>query len=143
MDVAAVVFSGLEGRLRAQEDSRVRVLLIDDYQPFLAVVANLLRRQPGVEVVGQAYAGGAGLCLAAELKPDLVLVDFGMPDMDGVAVTRRLKQAPDAPRVVVMSFFQESRFRDEALDAGADAYLYKGDLHRELVPLLRRGLSGA
>ena len=143
MDVAAVVSPGSHGRLQAREDSRVRVLLIDDYQPFLAVVANLLRRQAGVEVVGQAYAGGAGLRLAAELKPDLVLVDFGMPDMDGVAVTRRLKAASDAPRVVVMSFFQESRYRQEALDAGADAYLYKGDLHRDLVPLLQRRFSGA
>ena len=142
MDVAAVVSSGSRGRLQAHEGSRVRVLLIDDYQPFLAVVANLLRRQPGIEVVGQAYAGSAGLRLAADLKPDLVLVDFGMPDMDGAAVTRRLKSAPDGPRVVVMSFFQDSKYREEALGAGADAYLYKGDLYHGLVPLLQSRFSG-
>jgi DNA-binding NarL/FixJ family response regulator len=116
----------------------VRTILVDDYPPFLAALAALLRSKPGIEVVGRAYNGMEGLELAATSKPDLVLVDFNMPDMDGLAVARRLKAGAEPPRVVVMSFHAEPEYRDMALKAGADGYLIKAEINQELMPLLER-----
>ena len=116
----------------------MRAILVDDYPPLLAALATLLRTYDGVEIVGRAHSGTDGLKLAAEHGPDLVLVDFSMPDMDGAAVTRQLKAGPNPPKVVVMSFHAEPEYRDMAMRAGADAYLVKTDLYHELLPLLER-----
>lgn len=116
----------------------MRTILVDDYPPLLAALATMLRSYDGVEIVGRANNGREGLKLAEEQLPDLVLVDFSMPEMDGVAVTRRLKAWPRPPKVVVMSFHAEPEYRDMAINAGADAYLVKSDLYHDLVPLLDR-----
>jgi two-component system response regulator NreC len=116
----------------------LRTILVDDYPPLLAALATLLRTYSGVEIIGRANTGTEGLKLAAEHAPDLVLVDFSMPDMDGATVTRRLKAYPKPPKVVVMSFHAEPEYRDKAIQAGADAYLVKTDLYHELMPLLER-----
>ncbi|MGH8371580.1 MAG: response regulator, partial [Gammaproteobacteria bacterium] len=116
----------------------MRVIVIDDYQPFVAVIANILGRETYIQVVGQAYNGDDGLRLAADLNPDVVLVDFGMPGIDGATVTRRLKATAHPPKVVVISYYDDSLYRDAALTAGADACLYKGDLLKGLIPLLKR-----
>lgn len=116
----------------------MRTILVDDYPPLLAALTTLLRTYDGVEIVGRAHTGGDGLKLADEHEPDLVLVDFTMPDMNGAAVTRKLKSKESPPKVVVMSFHAEPEYREMALDAGADAYLVKSDLYQDLMPLLRR-----
>lgn len=123
----------------AHEQKRpLRTILVDDYPPLLAALASLLRTYGSIEIVGRASNGRDGLKLAEEQQPDLVLVDFSMPDIDGVAVTRRLKTGPKPPKVVVMSFHAEPEYRDMAMHAGADAYLVKTELYHELVPLLER-----
>jgi len=116
----------------------MRMILVDDYPPLLAALATLLRSYRGVEVVGRANNGNDGLKLAEAAQADLVLVDFSMPDIDGVAVTRKLKAGLKPPKVVVMSFHAEPEYRDMALHAGADAYLVKTDIYQELIPLLER-----
>lgn len=124
--------------METQGKKPMRTLLVDDYPPLLTALATLLRTYEGVEIVGRAHTGGDGLKLAEEQKPDLVLVDFSMPDMNGAAVTRKLKTGMQPPKVVVMSFHAEPEYRDLAMDAGADAYLVKSELYQELMPLLKR-----
>lgn len=121
-----------------EQKKPLRTVLVDDYPPLLAALASLLRTYSRIEIVGRANNGKDGLKLAEEQQPDLVLVDFSMPDIDGVAVTRRLKAGPKPPKVVVMSFHAEPEYRDMAMHAGADAYLVKTELYHELVPLLER-----
>lgn len=121
----------------------MRVIIVDDHPPFLAAVAAMLAMVPEVQVVGRAVGGREALALASDVKPDLVLVDYSMPDMTGAAVAKSLKAGPVAPKVVVMSFHNEPEYRDMALQAGADAFLPKTELHKELVPLLRRLSSGS
>ena len=121
----------------------MRLIIIDDHASFLEALIDMLDRAPGIEVVGKAHDGREGLKLAAELKPELVLVDFSMPGLDGLAVTRQLKAWPKPPRVVMMSFNTAPEYRDMALATGADAFLTKGDLHSQLTPLLQSLASGA
>jgi DNA-binding NarL/FixJ family response regulator len=116
----------------------MRAIVVDDYPPFLAALTVLLGQKTGVEVVGHADNGADGLKLIAEMKPELVLVDFSMPGMGGVEVTRRVKASPGAPKVIVMSFQTEPECREQALMAGADGFLAKMEIHQELLPLLRR-----
>lgn len=116
----------------------MRAIVVDDYAPFLAALTVLLGHKTGVDVVGQADNGVDGLKLIVEMQPDLVLVDFTMPGMDGVELTRRLKAAAKAPKVIVMSFQTEPECRQEALAAGADGFLLKTEIHQELIPLMRR-----
>lgn len=116
----------------------MRALVVDDHPPFLMALTALLGSKSGVEVVGQAHNGADALKLAETSRPDLVLVDFSMPGMTGAEVARKLKAEPWAPKVVVMSFHADAEYRDMALRAGADAYLVKTDMHRELLPLLQR-----
>ena len=116
----------------------MRVLLIDDHVSVLDTVAAMLEAVPGIDVVGTAENGREGLRLAEELKPDFVITDFSMPGMDGIAVTRVLKSKPDAPKVIMMSFHAEPEYRDMALAMGADGFLTKSSLYKELVPFLTR-----
>lgn len=114
------------------------LLIIDDHESFLNAVAGMIRQMPGIESVYQAVGGRRGLELAAELKPSTVLVDFSMPEVDGLTVTRTLKASPNPPRVVVMSFHSGPEYHDMAIGAGADAFLPKTELHSGLAPLLQR-----
>ena len=116
----------------------MHLLIIDDHESFLSAAAAMLKHAKGVGPVAQAVGGRRGLELAAELKPDCVLVDFAMPEVDGIAVTRKLKAGPNPPTVVVMSFHSDPEYRDMALAAGADAFIPKTELHSGLVPLLAR-----
>ena len=125
-------------RMTNEQKKPLRTVLVDDYPPLLAALATLLRTRGDIEIVGRASNGRDGLKLAEEQQPDLVLVDFSMPDIDGVAVTRRLKAGPKPPKVVVMSFHAEPEYREMAMHAGADAYLVKTELYQELPPLLGR-----
>lgn len=113
----------------------MRILVVDDYPLFVAVVIHYLRRYRHVEDVMHAYDALSGLRLVDEFKPDLVLVDYRMPSMDGITFTRLLKSKPNPPKVVMMSFLVDGQ-EQEALAAGADAYFDKDGISELLMPLL-------
>lgn len=116
----------------------MRTILVDDHPPFLAALAALLRGRSSIEVVGRAYNGTDGIRLAVELTPDLVLVDFNMPDMDGLAVARCLKAGSKPPKVVIVTSHSEPEYKDMALKSGVDGYVVKSEINQELLPLLRQ-----
>jgi DNA-binding NarL/FixJ family response regulator len=116
----------------------MRVLLIDDSPTFLQAIASLVRAWSDVELVSVASSGEEGLARAAEVRPDLVLVDVVMPGLDGFETTRRLKALPTPARVVVVSLSDQPPYYKAAIEAGADGFVAKGDLPRALGDLLRR-----
>ena len=116
----------------------MRTILVDDHKQFLDALAALLRRQPGIELVGEAYDGARGLALAAELKPDLVLVDFSMPDMNGAEVAQALKSSAKPPIVVIVSNHDGQEYQDRAMQCGSDGYVVKSEVADQLLPLLSR-----
>jgi len=113
-----------------------RVLLVDDNQDFLKAAKRFLRGVPGLELVGQATSGEQALELSAALHPDLVLMDFAMPGMNGLAATLRIKQQPKAPKVIIVTLHTHSALRALANEAGADGLLQKENLVVELPRLL-------
>lgn len=116
----------------------MRVILVDDNVLFLETLAAQLARNPALQVIGRATGGSEGLKLARELKPDLVIVDLAMPDMNGLELAHSLKQLTLPPRVVMLSMYDEPEYREGALLMGVDAYIAKHNVHAELLPLLRR-----
>jgi DNA-binding NarL/FixJ family response regulator len=106
----------------------VRVLAVDDQAIFLRTVRSLIAATPGFEQVGEALSGPAALELAAELHPDLVLLDVRMPGMDGLETARQLVQADPSTVVVLISLEEVPELPSSAADAGAAAYVRKQDL---------------
>lgn len=117
-------------------DAPIRVLMVDDNALFLTTLATQLARTPGIDVVARAYDGIDALRLAEALEPDVVIVDISMPGLNGLEVAQRLKHRGPRPRVVVLSLYDEPEYREQAVRAGVDAYLVKGAVHADLVPLL-------
>ena len=113
-----------------------RVLLVDDNQDFLKAAKRFLRAVPGLELAGEATSGEQAIELSAALQPDLVLMDFAMPGMNGLAATLRIKQQPNAPKVIMVTLHTHSALRALANEAGADGLLQKEDLVVELPRLL-------
>jgi DNA-binding NarL/FixJ family response regulator len=122
--------------------SPVRVLAADDQRVVREGLAMLLGLLPGVEVVGTAADGEEALALAAELRPDVVLMDLRMPRVDGVEATRRLRAAHPSVSVVVLTTYADDRSVIQALQAGAVGYLTKDASAAEIQQALQRVTSG-
>lgn len=113
--------------------SRVRVLIVDDQTLFRAGLRTLLATQPELDVVGEASDGQEALLVADRVRPDVVLMDLKMPNVDGVAATRRLRVRLPSCRVVALTTFEDDALVFEALRAGAVGYLLKDAPVAQLV----------
>jgi DNA-binding NarL/FixJ family response regulator len=117
------------------------VLVVDDHPMVREGLRSMLSAE-GIEVAGEAGSGADGLQRAAELAPDLVLLDLELPDMDGLGVLARLKeQHPRLPVLVVTMHGDPQRMR-RAVQAGADGYVLKGVDRQELLAGVRAICSG-
>jgi DNA-binding NarL/FixJ family response regulator len=105
----------------------VRVLIVDDQEPFRSASRMVVEMTPGFEVTGEAVTGEEGVEMAASLRPDLVLMDVYLPGIDGLEATRRITAGDDPPRVLVMSTHESDEFADSAIAAGAVAFLPKAE----------------
>jgi DNA-binding NarL/FixJ family response regulator len=117
----------------------MRILLVDDDDCFREALTSLLMAIPGITVVAEAGNGREAVDIAAEVHPDLVLMDFKMPVLDGIAAARLIKAAARPPRVVICTAERSSEVRRAALDAGADAVVCKMHATHEIPPALRGG----
>ena len=108
--------------------SAIRVLVVDDQPLIRAAVGALLGHHPGIEVVGQAADGLEAVTSAAALRPDLVLMDIRMPNLDGIAATARICADPalESTRVLILTTFEEDEYVVQALRAGASGFIGKG-----------------
>ena len=124
--------------------SSIRVVLVEDQAIVRAGFRALLDAEPDLEVVGEAADGRQAVALARELRPDLVLMDIRMPDMDGLEATRRIT-ADDAlsdTRVLVLTTFELDEYVFGALRAGASGFLLKGGEASELLSAIRLVAAG-
>ena len=119
------------------EDSRIRVLIADDDQPFLESLQKLIDRQPELTVIGAAADGLEAIELADELAPDAVVIDLHMPLVDGVTAVARLRRDHPSLCLIALTGDESREIHDEATEAGADSVLVKGQMLEALVERLR------
>lgn len=111
----------------------IRVLLVEDHAVVRAGLQQLLGTVDDIEVVGQGVDGEQGVDLAAEHRPDVVLMDLSMPNMNGIEATKRIVEANDEIQVVVLTSFADREQIEAALDAGAIGYLLKDAEPEEVI----------
>jgi DNA-binding NarL/FixJ family response regulator len=116
----------------------IRVLVADDQELVRQGIETILAAQPDLEVVGGATDGDEAVVMAADLRPDVVLMDVRMPGTDGLEATRRIVASPGVtPRIVMLTTFDADEYVAEALRAGASGFLLKDVPRRRLVEAVR------
>jgi DNA-binding NarL/FixJ family response regulator len=119
-----------------EETMALRVLVVDDHPAFRRALTSALRMVKDIEVAGEASGGIAAAKRAAEVEPDLVLMDLSMPDLNGIDAMRRIhKKTPDLP-VVILTAHADPGVEKEAREAGASGFLAKGTALEDLVLVL-------
>ncbi|WP_436527434.1 response regulator transcription factor [Actinoplanes sp. HUAS TT8] len=120
----------------------IRVLLVDDQQLIRAGLRMLLDAEDGMEVVGEAGDGRAAVTLAAQLVPDVVVMDLRMPGVDGITATSRITSERPVTRVLVLTTFGDDDHLYPALQAGACGFLLKDAPPTELLNGIRQAAAG-
>ena len=125
-----------------RQSAPIRVLVVDDHDLFRTGLASLLASQPDIEVVAQASGGRMGVRLAEELRPDVVLMDLRMPDLDGPGATRQILALHPATRVLVLTVASDSADVESALEAGATGFMAKDTPIDTVVVAVRAAAQG-
>ncbi|MGZ3715085.1 MAG: response regulator [Ktedonobacterales bacterium] len=120
----------------------ITVLIVDDHAVVRHGIRALLEAEGGFAVVGEVGSGGEAVLVAADLAPDVVLMDLVMPEMDGIAATRLLKQQSPCSQVIVLTSYHDDEHIFPAIRAGALSYLLKGVGLDELTEAVRKAARG-
>jgi DNA-binding NarL/FixJ family response regulator len=120
----------------------IGILIVDDHAPFRAGLRALLSAAPDIEVLGEAATGAAAIQLAAELQPDVILMDVQMPGMSGIEAMRDILAASPHIGVLMLTMFEDDDLVFAALRAGGRGYLLKGALKAEILRAVRSVHSG-
>jgi len=120
----------------------IRVMLVDDHNVVRSGLATFLRAYDDLELVGEARNGREAINLCRQVKPDVILMDLMMPEMDGIAATRAiLAECPDI-KIIAMTSFEDEQLVHGVLAAGAISYLLKNVASEELSKAIRDAVSG-
>jgi DNA-binding NarL/FixJ family response regulator len=120
----------------------VRVLVVDDFRPWIDTVCSMLSMQSNLRVIGQAADGMEAVAKVRDLRPDLIIMDIGLPSLDGIKATIRvLELAPDA-KIIFLTQHRDPEIVRAALGTGAQGYVVKSDAMAELLLAVEGVLSG-
>ncbi|MCL4261994.1 MAG: response regulator transcription factor [Anaerolineae bacterium] len=120
----------------------VRVMIVDDHAIVREGLTMLLNEEADIEVVGEARDGAEAVLRVANLKPDVILMDLAMPEMDGIAATAQIRQKYPASQVLVLTSFAEDQRVPDAIQAGAIGYLLKDVLKADLLNAIQAAAQG-
>jgi DNA-binding NarL/FixJ family response regulator len=120
----------------------VRILLVDDHKITRQGLRSLLEKEDDMKVIEEAEDGRTAVRLVRELKPDLVIMDVSMPDMNGMEATRQIIAESPAVKVVALSMHSDTLFATEMLKSGASGYLLKDCAFEELTRAIRSVMDG-
>jgi DNA-binding NarL/FixJ family response regulator len=121
----------------------VRVLVVDDHPAFRRALSSALSMVEDIEVAGEAGGGVAACEQADRLRPDAIVMDLSMPDLDGIGAMRRIHEARPGLPVVILTAHADAGVEREAREAGARGFLAKGTGLRDLVIVLHEAAQGA
>ena len=145
-DIFEIGNSGHRLLVRAEMDeellSSIRILVVDDYEGWRRQVRSLFQSRPQWQVIAEAADGPEAIQKAEELKPDLILLDIGLPKLNGIEAARRIRQLSPNSRIVFLSQNNDHDVVRAALGIGALGYVHKMDARSELLPAVYAVLRG-
>ena len=121
---------------------QIRIVIADDHNVLRSGLVALLNAEPDLRVVGEATCGEQALALAAELRPDVVVMDISMPGMGGLEATRRLYAQQPSTKILIMTVHDDRQILQEAVRAGASGYILKQAVKAELFDAIRSVFRG-
>ena len=120
----------------------VRVLVVEDFAAFRQFTCHALGSMREVEIVGEVSDGLEAIQKAVELKPDLILLDIGLPTLNGIEVARQIRKLVPDSKIIFLSQESSADIVQEALNLGAVGYIVKARTNRELLPAIGAVLAG-
>lgn len=122
--------------------AKIRVLIADDHDVVRSGLRALLRSGADFAAVAEAVDGEDAVRLAAKFKPDVVLMDISMPNLDGIEATRRIKERQPEVKVIILSVHQDEEYAFQILRAGASGYVLKNARKKEIFEAIRSAVAG-
>ena len=123
-------------------EQSIRVLVVEDHESWRRYFSTLLPKHDGLEVIGEVADGLEAVQKDEELQPDLILLDVGLPTLNGIEAARRVRKVSPASKVLFVSETRSADVAEEALNTGAGGYVLKSDAESELLPAIRAVLEG-
>lgn len=123
-------------------ESSIRVLVVDDYEPCRRFACTTLLKQPELRVIGEVCDGSEAVQQAKESQPDLILLDIGLPTLNGLGAARRIREVSPASKILFVSENRSAEIAEEALGTGGSGYVIKSDAASELLPAVKAVLEG-
>ena len=120
----------------------IRVMLADDHKMIRDGLRALIEKQKDMEVIAEAADGQTAVRTARKMSPDVVVMDIGMPDLNGIEATRQIVALPHKPKIVGLSMHADRRYVAQMLKAGASGYLLKDSAFEELVKAIATVMKG-
>jgi DNA-binding NarL/FixJ family response regulator len=124
------------------DKSLIRVLVVDDSEPWRRYFSTTVGKQPGLQVISEVSDGLEAVQRAEELQPDLILLDIGLPTLNGIEAARRIREVSPASKILFVSENRDWDIAKEALSTGAGGYVVKSDAASELLPAVKAVLEG-
>ena len=112
---------------------KTKILIVDDHRVVIEGIKSVLRDDPGLKVVGEAFDGLQALKQVRSLRPDIVIMDISMPQMNGIEATRQIKKLAPEIRIIVFTIYSDKEYVTELLKAGISAYVLKEGCLSELI----------
>lgn len=116
---------------------KIRILLADDHEVFREGLRSMIEKHGDLEVVGDAETGRVAVRMATQLKPDIIIMDIAMPDLNGIEATSQIRATIPETRVIALSMHSDKRFVTGMLRAGAVGYLLKASAFDEVIQAIR------
>jgi DNA-binding NarL/FixJ family response regulator len=122
--------------------STIRVLVVEDYAPWVRFILSELQKVANLQVIGEVADGEEAVQRAEELQPDLILLDIGLPTINGIEAARRIREVSPASKILFVSETRSPEIAEEALNTGAGGYVLKSDAASDLLPAIKSVLQG-
>jgi DNA-binding NarL/FixJ family response regulator len=123
-------------------DTKIRILLVEDFEPFRSFTKSLLQEKPGFQIVGEVSDGLEAILRAQELNPDLILMDIGLPGLNGIEAARQIRAFVPKARIVFLTQENSAEIVQEALSLGALGYVHKPFAGNDLLRAIAAALQG-
>jgi DNA-binding NarL/FixJ family response regulator len=124
------------------ETSLIRILVVEDFKPFRSFISLLLSENPNLDVICEAEDGQEAVEKAQQLKPDVVLMDIGLPELNGIEVARQIRRAAPSSKILFVSTYDDLDIVEGALNTGASGYVVKSDAGKELARAVEAVFQG-